>query len=124
MVIRHRLSFMAALPCALLSSSRAALRNRRAARSLAGPTQQIELICSLKRIRISALVGSPFPFLARREVAQEGGACCVLGVLVKRVTDLARFVVVRQTCLDLLSHSAQLCMRMAAVTAQGRVGAR
>src|SRR5215813_2618615 len=112
MVIRHRLSFMAALPCALLSSSRAALRNRRAARSLAGPTQQIELICSLKCIRISALVRSPFPFLARREVAQEAGACCVLGVLVKRVTDLARFVVVRQTLLDLLSDIEQLGIGM------------
>jgi hypothetical protein len=35
----HRLSFMAAMPCALLASSRAAPRNRRVARSPTGPTR-------------------------------------------------------------------------------------
>src|SRR5262249_46493523 len=56
---------------------------------------RIELVCSVKRIGISALVRRLFPFLARREVARAGRTCGVLGLLVKRVTDLARLVVVR-----------------------------
>src|SRR5262249_47926332 len=68
----------------------------------------IERICSLKRIGISALVRSSFPFLARRELARARGTCCVLGLLVKRVTDLARVVVVRQALFDFLSEIERL----------------